>query len=89
MPWAVFFNGGIALHATTKAHYPELGKRASGGCVRFKYENAKTVYGLIKDAGKAMVPKFTQSGKILRDENGEIILEENYDTLIIVENTQK
>lgn len=87
MPWAVFFNGGIALHATSSDHYAELGKRASGGCVRLRHENAKELYHLIKGAGKAMVPKFTSSGKILRDENNAPILEENYDTLIIVENS--
>jgi hypothetical protein len=31
MPFTIFFNGGIALHATTKSHYPQLGTRASGG----------------------------------------------------------
>lgn len=86
MPWAVFFNGGIALHATTKNHYKELGKRASGGCVRLHYDDAKDLYHLIEGAGKAFVPAFTQSGKIIRDEVGFPRYRYDYDTLIIVEN---
>jgi lipoprotein-anchoring transpeptidase ErfK/SrfK len=86
MPWAVFFNGGIALHATTQSHYSELGQRASGGCVRLTYENAQELFYLIKNAGKSKVPSFSQAGLIRHDALGNIILEYNYDTLIIVEN---
>ncbi|MEY4615299.1 MAG: hypothetical protein RJB66_259 [Pseudomonadota bacterium] len=88
MPWAVFFNGGIALHATTRSHYDELGQRASGGCVRLHHDDAKELYHLIKNAGKGAVPKFKQSGRIIRDSMGRIKLEHNYNTLIIVENSQ-
>lgn len=86
MKWAVFFNGGIALHATTRSHYDELGRRASGGCVRLREDDAEELYHLIKNAGKAYVPKFSRSGKIKLDKSGELAFEYNYDTLIIVEN---
>jgi hypothetical protein len=89
MPWAVFFNGGIAMHATTRSHYDELGRRASGGCVRFRHEHAKELYHLIKGAGKAQVPKFSQSGTLRRNDVGNLIMEENYDTLIIVESSRE
>lgn len=88
MPWAVFFNGGIAVHATTRNHYRELGSRASGGCVRLHYDNAYELYHLIKNAGKGSVPRFNQSGKLIRNSSGQIVYENNYKTLIIVENTQ-
>ncbi len=87
MPWSIFFNGGIALHATTQNHYNELGRRASGGCVRLKYDDAKELYHLVKNAGKGSVPKFTQSGKLIRNSEGAIRYENNYKTLIIVENS--
>lgn len=51
MTYAVFFNGGIALHSTTKDHYVELGTRASGGCARMKLEEAKELNALIRSTG--------------------------------------
>jgi lipoprotein-anchoring transpeptidase ErfK/SrfK len=41
MPYTVFFNGGIAVHATTPSHYKALGKRDSGGCSRLHPDNAR------------------------------------------------
>lgn len=51
MKHAVFFIGGVALHATTKNSYKRLGKRASGGCVRLTEENAEIVNELIRSTG--------------------------------------
>lgn len=51
MPYAQFFIGGIAIHATTKDHYPQLGQRASGGCVRVTLENAKMIWELVDQVG--------------------------------------
>src|SRR5690606_29789908 len=47
MTWAVFFNGGIALHSTTPSQYDRLGKRASGGCVRLRFEEAEELSATI------------------------------------------
>ncbi len=52
MPNAVFFIGGIAVHATGTSHYPELGTRASGGCVRTKLEVSKLIREKVMDSGK-------------------------------------
>jgi hypothetical protein len=52
MPNAVFFIGGIAVHATGTSHYPELGTRASGGCVRTKLEISKLIREKIMDSGR-------------------------------------
>ncbi|HVK60417.1 MAG TPA: L,D-transpeptidase [Bdellovibrionales bacterium] len=51
MPYAQFFNGGIAIHATTPSHYDELGSRASGGCVRLHLDAAKEMWNLVSEVG--------------------------------------
>lgn len=51
MPYAQFFNGGIAIHGTSENYYGQLGSRASGGCVRLTLENAKTAWDLVDEAG--------------------------------------
>jgi lipoprotein-anchoring transpeptidase ErfK/SrfK len=53
MPYSQFLVGGIAIHATTPDHYKELGKRASGGCIRLTLKNAKTLWDLVKTVGVA------------------------------------
>ncbi len=52
MPNAVFFIGGIAVHATGTSHYPELGTRASGGCVRTKLEISKLIREKVMETGR-------------------------------------
>lgn len=49
MPYAVFFNGGIAFHATAATHL--LGRPASHGCIRLAPANARLLYGLIHRHG--------------------------------------
>ncbi len=67
MPNATFFIGGIAIHATTKSHYAELGTRASGGCVRMKLEESKAIREKIMDSGRgAMAAMF----KIINEAKG-------------------
>jgi hypothetical protein len=57
MPYAMFFNKrgssnrGVAIHATSRSHYNELGRRASGGCVRLHPVNAKRLYNAVKFFG--------------------------------------
>jgi lipoprotein-anchoring transpeptidase ErfK/SrfK len=51
MPNSIFFNGNIALHAT-EAEW-KLGQPASHGCIRLSKANARTLYGVVKAAGKA------------------------------------
>lgn len=51
MPHAVFFNGGIAFHATQATHL--LGRPASHGCVRLAPPNARALYGMIHAHGYA------------------------------------
>jgi lipoprotein-anchoring transpeptidase ErfK/SrfK len=52
MPYSMFFNGGIATHSTIPATDGNIGKIASGGCVRMHPDDAKTLfdYVALKDA---------------------------------------
>ena len=47
MPFAIFFNGGIALHSTTEGHYAQLGIKDSGGCSRLYRANAETLWAYV------------------------------------------
>ncbi len=49
MPYAVFYNGGIALHGTTSID--KLGTRDSGGCVRFHPDDIKIINELMRESG--------------------------------------
>lgn len=52
MPNAVFYIGGIAIHATGTSNYSKLGSRASGGCVRTTLEDSKKIRELVMESGK-------------------------------------
>jgi hypothetical protein len=82
---SIFFNGGLALHATTPDHFKALGKRDSGGCVRLHPKNAKLLFDLVKAEGKGNVPAYTWDGQIQRDGRGRIIYREHWNTIIIIE----
>jgi lipoprotein-anchoring transpeptidase ErfK/SrfK len=49
MPYAIFFNGGYAIHATYELK--RLGRPASHGCIRLHPENAAIFYGLATKYG--------------------------------------
>lgn len=49
MPYAIFFNGGYAVHATFDLK--RLGTPASHGCVRLHPDNAAQFYALANSAG--------------------------------------
>lgn len=56
MPNAVFFIGGIAIHATGTSNYSKLGTRASGGCVRTTLEISKQFRELVMNSGRGSAP---------------------------------
>lgn len=64
MTWAVFFNGGIALHSTTRSQYSKLGSRASGGCIRMRLEEAEEVNQFIVARGEPHFRTVDQSEEI-------------------------
>ncbi len=49
MPFSVFFNDGIAVHATTEVNH--LGRPASHGCVRLDAANAEVFFRAVADIG--------------------------------------
>lgn len=49
MPYAVFFNGGYAVHATFDLK--RLGRPASHGCIRLHPENAAEFFALASEYG--------------------------------------
>ena len=49
MPHAVFFTGGVAIHATSSVGM--LGQPASHGCIRLAPANAATFYSLVQKHG--------------------------------------
>jgi len=51
MPYAVFFRGGYAVHATYETK--RLGRVASHGCVRLAPEHAATFFSLVQKSGNA------------------------------------
>ncbi len=51
MPYAIFFTGGIAIHAANSAVEYKLGSRASGGCIRLQSHNARLLFDLVNQVG--------------------------------------
>ncbi len=51
MPYAVFVEGGYAIHGATSGEIHQLGSPASHGCVRLHPKNAKIFNRLVKYAG--------------------------------------
>jgi lipoprotein-anchoring transpeptidase ErfK/SrfK len=50
MPYAIFYNGGYAVHGTNAV--ANLGRPASHGCVRLDTENAAKLYALVSQHGR-------------------------------------
>lgn len=50
MPNTIFFNGNIAIHATSAED--KLGQPASHGCIRTSKQDSKTIYDVVKAHGR-------------------------------------
>lgn len=53
MPFAMFFNSGIAIHGITPSEFKMLGRPASHGCVRTNTPNAEALFKYITPEKKA------------------------------------
>lgn len=51
MPYAVFIQGGFALHGTPQGNWSRLGRKASHGCVRMHPDNARYFNRLVRSVG--------------------------------------
>lgn len=88
MPYAVFFNGGIATHAALPPYYKLLGRRASGGCVRLLPEQARWIFDTVQSSGKGLVPQFSPTGEPVLDNNGSFKLVKGWKSIFIVVNRE-
>lgn len=86
MPFAIFFNGGIALHQAPKGTEGALGTKASGGCIRLPESLAGELFERVKETEGAKNPLFTVEGAAVLDKNGHQLYndESGFSTLIIV-----
>jgi lipoprotein-anchoring transpeptidase ErfK/SrfK len=49
MPYAIFYSGHYAIHATFETH--RLGRPASAGCVRLHPDNARVLFSMVQEEG--------------------------------------
>jgi hypothetical protein len=100
MAWAMFLNYihnnrlvGIALHSAGE-HAPDLGYRASGGCVRLPPEMAAMLFHRFEreEHGQVPVLQFEESrrstsvaGEMLRDADGRPVMTDGYKVLLVIE----
>lgn len=88
MPYAVFFESGIATHQAPAGTEGKLGQRASGGCVRLHPNVAPVIYKTVQDAGQGLVPVVTRNGDLKKTPAGDVIRRIGYKTLVIVQNVE-
>jgi len=88
MPYAIFFNGGIALHQAPKGTEGDLGTKASGGCVRLPGSLASDLFARIQDTKGSKNPRFNVNGTAMLDKDGHQMYAKNegFSTLIVVKN---
>lgn len=51
MPYAVFIQGGFAIHGTAQSNWKRLGSKASHGCIRIHPDNAYYFNRLVRQVG--------------------------------------
>lgn len=75
MPYAIFFNGGIALHGTTPDHFNELGKKDSGGCVRLYPPNAAILWSYLNPDGYKYISDAPGTQEIFEDIQSRVTID--------------
>ena len=88
MPFAVFFESGIATHQAPAGTEGKLGTRASGGCVRLHPNTAPIIYKTIQNAGQGLVPVIARNGDLKKTAAGDTIRRVGFKTLVIVQNVE-
>jgi hypothetical protein len=88
MPYAVFFESGIATHQAPAGTEGKLGKRASGGCVRMHPNMAPVLFSYVQKAGKGLVPKINRDGSVAKTKHGDTVRWQGFRTLVIVHNVK-
>jgi hypothetical protein len=100
MPYAMFFNWqreglqtGLAIHAASGADIARLGERASAGCVHLSPQNARTLFNLIQDEYRGVVPRFavddndtmSNKGRFAHNPDGSLKTAAGFKVLIDIE----
>lgn len=88
MPFAVFFESGIATHQAPAGTEGKLGERASGGCIRMHPDKAPIIFKAVQTAGKGLVPVLKRDGNLAKTSAGDVIRKIAYKTLYIIENKE-
>ena len=88
MPFAIFFNGGIALHERPNGTEGKLGTKASGGCIRLPKGFAEELFQRVQETAGARNPRFNVDGTAKLDEAGKQMYatKDGYSTLVVVQN---
>lgn len=89
MPYAVFFESGIATHQAPAGTEGKLGGRASGGCIRMHPNMAPVLFSYVQKTGKGLVPKVNRDGTNTKTKQGDTVRWQGYKTLVIVQNVSK
>ncbi|MGE0527313.1 MAG: L,D-transpeptidase [Bdellovibrionales bacterium] len=67
MPYAVFIQGGYAIHGTPRQNWSKLGSKDSHGCIRLHPDNAYYFNQLVRSYGVGQVwVTVDESGELLR-----------------------
>lgn len=90
MPFAIFFDGNIALHQAVNDNrgLSQLGRRASAGCVRLSPRLAPKLFELVSETGKGRMPIIHEDGEVAVTLDGEMYRKEGYMTLIVVDDSK-
>lgn len=88
MPYAIFFNGGIALHERPRGTQDMLGTKASGGCVRLADTLASDLFSRVQETTGVKNPRFNVNGTPMLDSEGNVRHAETpaFSTLIVIQN---
>lgn len=88
MPYAIFFNGGIALHERPRGTESMLGQKASGGCVRLSDNMASDLFERVKETQGVKNPRFNTNGTAMLDAAGNLrfATTPGFSTLVVVQN---
>jgi hypothetical protein len=89
---------GLAIHGVTDAQsIAALGHRASAGCIQLSLDASRKLFDLVRDNFEGKVPRFAydtktrttkNTGELARDEGGQIMMDDGYRALVIIEDLE-
>ncbi len=101
MPFTMFIDhkntwgggSGIAFHAAPTYAHHKLGNRASGGCMRLHYDNARYMFHTLRANHRGYVPKMAYldngstnlTGHIMHDEFGRVVKRKGVKALVVID----